>query len=164
MGVFGPRNPLFQKMGIQGPLWVRGNPKNWAKLPAHFRASFAVQNDPQIFSPNSSQFVTPCLVAETIKFDLRELLGLGGRNHLALRLEMRSMSTRRAWLVLITVVVPRPRSGCSDLLHSLRKHASDNFEGPQVTPPPPHTHTHTKQNMNRNLDKIYSTVCILGAL
>ena len=38
--------------------------KNWANFSAHFRASFAVQNDPQIFSPNSSQFITPCLVAE----------------------------------------------------------------------------------------------------
>ena len=54
--------------------------KNWAKFSAHFRASFAVQNDPQIFSQNSSQFITPCLVAENLKFHLRELLGFGGRN------------------------------------------------------------------------------------
>ena len=27
MGVFGPRNPLFQEMGIRGPVWGRGNPK-----------------------------------------------------------------------------------------------------------------------------------------
>ena len=53
--------------------------KNWAKFSAHFRASFAVQNDPQIFSQNSSQFITPCLVAEDLKFYLRELLGFGGR-------------------------------------------------------------------------------------
>ena len=26
MGVFGPRNPLFQEMGIRGPVWGRGNP------------------------------------------------------------------------------------------------------------------------------------------
>ena len=52
--------------------------KNWAKFSAHFRASFAVQNDPQIFSQNSSQFITPCLVAENMKFHLRELLGFGG--------------------------------------------------------------------------------------
>ena len=25
MGVFGPRNPLFQEMGIRGPVWGRGN-------------------------------------------------------------------------------------------------------------------------------------------
>ena len=48
------------------------------------RASFAVvavQNDPQIFSQNSSQSITPCLVAENLKFHLRELLGFGGRNY-----------------------------------------------------------------------------------
>ena len=46
-----------------------------------FRASFAVQTTHQIFSPNSSQFITPCLVTapvtEISKFHLRELLGLG---------------------------------------------------------------------------------------
>ena len=26
MGVFGPRNPLFQKMGVRGSLWGRGSP------------------------------------------------------------------------------------------------------------------------------------------
>ena len=26
-GVFGPRNPLFQEMGIRGPVWGGGNPK-----------------------------------------------------------------------------------------------------------------------------------------
>ena len=31
MGVFGPRNPLFQKMGIWGPVWGWGNPKPRAK-------------------------------------------------------------------------------------------------------------------------------------
>ena len=53
--------------------------KNWAKFSAHFRASFAVQNDPQIFSQDSSQFITSCLVAENLKFHLRELLGFWGR-------------------------------------------------------------------------------------
>ena len=53
--------------------------KNWANFSAHFRASFAVQNDSHIFSPNSSQFITPCLVAEIFKFLLRGLLGFGGR-------------------------------------------------------------------------------------
>ena len=47
---------------------------------AHFRASFAVQNDTQIFSQNSSQFITPCLVAEILQFHLRELLGFGGHS------------------------------------------------------------------------------------
>ena len=28
MGVFGPRNPLFQEMGIRGPVWGRGNPNS----------------------------------------------------------------------------------------------------------------------------------------
>ena len=56
--------------------------KNWAKFSAHFRASFAVQDDPQIFSQNSSQFITPCLVVEILKFLLRELLGFGGHNSL----------------------------------------------------------------------------------
>ena len=51
--------------------------KNWAKISAHFRASFAVQNDPQIFSQNSSQSITPCLVAKNLKCHLRELLGFG---------------------------------------------------------------------------------------
>ena len=54
--------------------------KNWAKFSAHFRASFAVQNDPQIFSQNSSQFITPCLVVEILKFLLRELLGFGAKS------------------------------------------------------------------------------------
>ena len=27
MGVFGPRNPLFQEMGIRAAVWDRGNPK-----------------------------------------------------------------------------------------------------------------------------------------
>ena len=43
----------------------------------HFRASFAVQNGPQIFSPNSSQFITPYLVDEVLKFHLRERWGFG---------------------------------------------------------------------------------------
>ena len=45
---------------------------------AHLRALFAVQNDPQIFSHNSSRFITPCLVAAILKFHRRELFwGLG---------------------------------------------------------------------------------------
>ena len=52
--------------------------KNWAKFSAHFRASFAVQHDPEIFSQNSSQFITPCLVAAILKGILRELLGFSG--------------------------------------------------------------------------------------
>ena len=50
----------------------------WAKFSGHFRASFAVQNEPPNFSQNSSQFITPCLVADISKFHLRELLGFGG--------------------------------------------------------------------------------------
>ena len=53
----------------QAEVWA----KNRAKFSVYFRASFAVQNDPQIFSQNSSQFVTPCLVAEIFKFYLPEL-------------------------------------------------------------------------------------------
>ena len=49
------------------------------KFSAHFRASFAVQNGPPIFSQSSSQFITPCLVAEISNFHLCELLGFGGR-------------------------------------------------------------------------------------
>ena len=60
-------------------VWAKNWAKNWAKFSVHFRVSFAVQNDPQIFSQNSSQFMTPCLVAENMKFHLRELLGFGGR-------------------------------------------------------------------------------------
>ena len=59
-------------------VWAKKWAKNWANFSAYFRASFAVQNDPQIFSPNSSQFITPCLVVEILKFLLRELLGFGG--------------------------------------------------------------------------------------
>ena len=29
MGVSGPRNPLFQEMGIRAPVWGRGNPNTW---------------------------------------------------------------------------------------------------------------------------------------
>ena len=57
---------------------AKNRAKNWAKFSVHFRASFAVQNDPQIFSQNASQSITPCLVAEILKFHLRELLGFGG--------------------------------------------------------------------------------------
>ena len=72
-----PRAKLRQHIFVtQAEVWA----KNWAKYSGHFRASFAAQNDPQIFSQNSSQFITPCLVAEIMKFHLRELLGLGGRN------------------------------------------------------------------------------------
>ena len=28
-GGFGPRNPLFQEMGIRAPVWGRGNPNTW---------------------------------------------------------------------------------------------------------------------------------------
>ena len=62
----------------QAEVWAKNWAKNWAKISAYFRASFAVQNDPQIFSPNSSQFFTPCLVVEILKFLLHELLGFGG--------------------------------------------------------------------------------------
>ena len=57
-------------------VWVKNCAKNWVNFSTGFRASFAVQNDPQIFSPNSSPFITPCLVAEILKFHLCELLGL----------------------------------------------------------------------------------------
>ena len=77
-----PRAKLRRQIFMtQVEVWA----KNWAKFSAHFRASFAVQNDRQIFSQNSSQFVTPCLVAENMKFHLRELLGFGGRNKTCVR-------------------------------------------------------------------------------
>ena len=60
--------------------WAKNWAKFWTRFSGHFRASLAAQNDPPIFSPNSSQFITPCLVAEILKFLLRELLGFGGRN------------------------------------------------------------------------------------
>ena len=60
---------------------VKNWAKFWTKFSGHFRASCAVQNDPPNFSPNSSRFITPCLVtapvAEISKLHLRELLGLG---------------------------------------------------------------------------------------
>ena len=74
--------------------WRYDQAKNWAKnlgksldeISRRFRSSCAVQNDHQNFSPNSSQFITPCLlaapVAEISKFHLRELLGLGAPNDL----------------------------------------------------------------------------------
>ena len=50
----------------------------------------------QIFSPNSSQFITPCLVTapvtEISKFHLRELLGLGAPKRL--QLEQKSLHTQ----------------------------------------------------------------------
>ena len=64
-------------------VWAKNWAKNWEKYSAHFRASLALQNDPQIFSQNSSQFITPCLVAEISKFHLRELLGFGGNKKIA---------------------------------------------------------------------------------
>ena len=69
-----PKRFLGLGLGQKSEVWA----KNWAKFSAHSRASFAVQNDPQILSPNSSQFISPCLVAEILKFHLRELLGFGG--------------------------------------------------------------------------------------
>ena len=36
MGVFGPRNPLFQEMGIRAPVWVGGIPTQvWQKSCSH---------------------------------------------------------------------------------------------------------------------------------
>ena len=76
-----PRTKLRRQIFmIRAEVWAKHWAKNWAKISAHFRASFAVQNDPQMFSPNSSQFITPCLVAEILKFHLRKFLGFGGRN------------------------------------------------------------------------------------
>ena len=83
LGVFLPGNLLrltFPRAKLRRQIFMTRAEvwaKNWAKISAHFRASFAVQNDPQIFSPNSFQFITPCLVAEILKFHLRELLGFG---------------------------------------------------------------------------------------
>ena len=62
-----PRANLRRQIFMtQAEVWA----KNWAKCSAHSRASFAVQNDPQIFSQNSSRFITSCLVAENLKFHL----------------------------------------------------------------------------------------------
>ena len=60
--------------------------KNWAKFCTNFSGRIFVlhalcRTTHQNFSPNSSQFITPCLVmalvAEMSKFHLRKLLGLG---------------------------------------------------------------------------------------
>ena len=80
-----PRAKLRRQIFMtRAEVWAKNWAKNWAKISAHFCASFAVQNDPQIFSQNSSQFITLCLVAEILKFHLRELLGCWGRNCLRL--------------------------------------------------------------------------------
>ena len=76
-----PRAKLRRKSFMtRAEVWAKNWAKNWAKFSTHFRASYAVQNDTQIFSQNSSQFITPCLVADILKFHLRELLGFGGHN------------------------------------------------------------------------------------
>ena len=62
--------------------WAKKLAKNWAKFSGNVRALFALQNDPPNFSQNSSEFITPRLVAEISKFHLREVLGLGGDNFL----------------------------------------------------------------------------------
>ena len=78
-----PRAKLRRQIFMtRAEVWAKNWAKNWAKFSEHFRASFAVQNDPQIFSQNPSQFITPCLVAEILKFHLRELLGFGGRQNM----------------------------------------------------------------------------------
>ena len=46
------------------------------ELSARFCASFAVQNEPRIFSQNSSQFITPC-EAENLKFISASFWGFG---------------------------------------------------------------------------------------
>ena len=56
----GPMRKLSQnRLKVRAKTWE----KNCVKLSGHFRASFAAQSDPPNFSPNSSQFITPCLVA-----------------------------------------------------------------------------------------------------
>ena len=58
-----PRAKLWRQFFMtRAEVWA----KNWAKNSARFRASFAVQNDPHIFSRNSSQFITSCLGAEIL--------------------------------------------------------------------------------------------------
>ena len=52
--------------------------KSWAKYSAHFRASICCAETTTNLLPNSSQFITPCLVAEISKFHFRKLRGFGG--------------------------------------------------------------------------------------
>ena len=68
---FAPDFPQSKIAETRAEVWA----KNCAKNSAHFRASFGVQNDPQIFSQNSSQFITPCLMAETSNCHLCEFRG-----------------------------------------------------------------------------------------
>ena len=68
--------------------WAENWAKNWAKFWTKFSGFFVLhllyRTAHQVFSPNSSQFITPCLatapVTEISKFHLRELLGLGVPN------------------------------------------------------------------------------------
>ena len=54
--------------------------KNWAKFSGHFSASLLCRTSHQNYSPNSCQFIIPCLVmtpvAEISNFHLRKFLGL----------------------------------------------------------------------------------------
>ena len=65
--------------------WAKNWVKNWARFWTNFLGIFVLhwlcRTTHQNFSPNSSQFITPCLgtapVTAISKFHLRELLGLG---------------------------------------------------------------------------------------
>ena len=74
-----PRAKLWRHIFMtEAEVWA----KKWAKISVHFRAAFGVQNDPQIFSPKFlTQFITPCLVAEILKFHLPRASGVLGPQH-----------------------------------------------------------------------------------
>ena len=139
----------------QAKFWAKNWAKFWTKIPGHLRASLAVQNDPPKFLPNSSQFITPCLVTapvtEISKFHLRELLGLGVPRRVVEKLCVQKKFVLIfwpfQWATPLTVTgLEGERSGehsgrrcnytCATMLSRLPFFESPYRPPPQPTPPP----------------------------
>ena len=77
-----------------------------------------LQNDPPNFSRNSSQFITPCLVAAKSKVHVRELLGFGGPNK-------KQKDSQR----IIVKISGTHKNGNGKVQTNIRTNNSERFEG-----------------------------------
>ena len=70
---------IFSSLAIA---WAKNWAKKWQKIGRSFLSMFVLyllcRITHQHFSQDSSEFITPCFVAEISKFHFREVLGLGG--------------------------------------------------------------------------------------